>query len=262
MKNLFYTILLFLVSITSFSQHRETIQTDRPGQAIGSLTVGKGAFQIQSGIDNSFGSSTGFESQTFLFDNVFRYGLSNQFEISALIDYQSDQYKLTFMGLTSESSLSGISNFHLGFRYNVKEESEGIIPALGFQTRVKFPGVSEDYEMDHAGTEMVMVTGHSLPSNFSLTTNWIMATDGFWAAPDYRYIFNLGFSLTDKIGAFVETYGFLNGNQNIYFDTGIGYLANENLQFDISAGGGKNNDFSEFFISVGVSWRNNSATSE
>lgn len=39
------------------------------------------------------------------------------------------------------------------------------------------------------------------------------------------------------------------------FDGGFAYLCNNDLQLDVLAGAGNNDDVSDYFVSVGVSWR-------
>jgi hypothetical protein len=84
----FLSIFLFMGITVLFGQFNETIRTDRPGQSIGAYSAGKGFFQIQSGFDffdynNSVSRGNGLLSNT-----VIRYGLTEPFEVSAMIEYK------------------------------------------------------------------------------------------------------------------------------------------------------------------------------
>jgi hypothetical protein len=69
-------------------------------------------------------------------------------------------------------------------------------------------------------------------------------------------VVNVGFSLGDKWSSFIETYGgVINGDFTIFFDTGLAYLVNNDLQLDLSGGYGKNDGFAATFVDFGVSWR-------
>ncbi len=260
-----FSVISFL-PLTSQAQYAETIRTGRPGQAIGPNTTGKKVFQVQSGINRSNADidflSTDIEgnpvilkakNKGFLFNNVLRYGLCEKFEISAVVDYSAS--KITDIPF-SEISSDGISSIQFGARVNLIEDPDGVIPALGFQARFEMPFASEDYEKDKIAPKLVLIARHDLFANWSLFTNFKLSWDGFNSDPSFGYVANISFPITDKLGGFVENYGsVLNGDLTTKFDTGLGYLINNNLQIDILGGYGSNNGIEDFFVEAGVSWR-------
>lgn len=246
-------LALMLLHLVSFGQYNETIRSGRPGQSIGPFTVGQGILQIQSGIDfyGSENKDFGYSGSGFVHNTVIRYGILERLEISGLIDYRNDKFKVN----GSESDASGMSALDLGGRYELFE-GKGAIPTIGFQMRVRLPVLSEDYQIDNIAPRFLFVTGQKLSDTFTLTTNWGGSWNGVNSIGTAVYIINLSFPITDKLGGFVENYGDLtDGDFDSRFDAGLAYLSNNDLQWDILGGLGKNDGVSDYFVSVGVSWR-------
>ena len=257
MINKFATVaffLLFVLSIQScFGQYNETIRSGRPGQSIGPFTVGKGILQVQSGVEFYVfeNKDFGFSGSGFVHNTVIRYGILERFEVSGLIDYRNDKFKSN----GSETDASGISALDLGGRYEFFE-GNGAIPTIGFQMRVRLPVLSEDYQIDKIAPRFLFVTSQKLSDTFTLTTNWGGSWNGVNSVGTAVYIINLSFPITDKLGGFVENYGDLtDGDFDTRFDSGLTYLSNNDLQWDMLGGLGSNDGVSDYFVSVGVSLR-------
>jgi hypothetical protein len=68
-----------------------------------------------------------------------------------------------------------------------------------------------------------------------------------------------GFGVTEKVGVFVEMFGFLpeddGGPSTSYLDAGITRLLSNDLQLDFRVGVGLDDDADDLFVGVGVAWR-------
>ncbi|MBX2941327.1 MAG: transporter [Cyclobacteriaceae bacterium] len=253
MNRVLLLISAMILSLASYAQYNETIRTGRPGHSIGPFTVGKGIFQIQTGMD-IFGfenKSAGFKGDGFLNNTVLRYGIAEKWEISALADYKVETLKSDAL----ETDLSGLAAFDIGGRYHIYT-GEGLIPSVGFQLRFRLPVLSEDYEIDHVAPRFTLITSQKLSDTFTLFTNWGGKWNGNNSTGTGFYTINLAFPLCGKLGGFVENYGSLtNGNFDSRFDTGLSYLVTNDLQLDVLGGPGSNDGVKDFFLSVGLSWR-------
>lgn len=233
------------------AQFSQCIRTGRPGQAIGPYTVGKNVLQFQQGADIYSVADIKNPHRGFVLNNIIRYGILEEVEISALIDYQYEQTKLH----TGRTTLSGISNLHLGFRVHINDQ-KGWIPSTGFQMRLKIPETSKDFVTEQTSLVTVFVANWSMPKGMGISTNWILTYSGNDPYPIGRYVLNFSFPIYKKWSGFIENYGQV--KQRLFqtrFDGGFAYLVNNNVQLDLSAGYGNNQQVQDYFVSTGVSWR-------
>jgi hypothetical protein len=247
------TMVLMAVVYTSFAQYNETIRTGRPGQSIGPFTLGGKILQIQSGLDY-FGyknSGTDFKGSGYLQNTVIRYGITEPFEVSALLEYKTEEITTGDV----HETIDGWSAVDIGMRYHIYD-GRGLVPSVGFQVRWRVPNIGGDYEIDQWAPRFIFVTGQRLSDKLSLATNWGASWNGMDGVPRGNYVFNLSYSLSNKLGVFIENYGnVLKSNWNTYFDGGFAYLVNNDFQLDLLGGYGENEGMKEYFISAGISWR-------
>lgn len=252
MKKIIITsFLLSFYNITS-AQFSETISSDRPGQAFGPNSVGKFILQTQTGIDfggykfdkNTYGSS--YTPNTFI-----KYGVTEKIDIHTSWAYnQQKSYDYGF-----NSSYSGLSYSSVGTRLNVME-SDGNKPALGVFASVKLPILAQAYNFNNIAPQALIILGNSITENLNYTINLGLDFDGNGNSPIGLYVANVGYSLSSSLFCFVENYGnFGNGFFQHRFDGGIGYQANKNLQLDVYGGLGNNDEITDYFSSIGISWR-------
>lgn len=247
------TVLLYTgVNFQANAQNSETIQTDRPGQAIVPYTVGKNTIQGQHGIDYTHAEDNAI-TEGMLIDNVIKYGIGSNIELNTLIDYQSTQTN-TQPEVTKQS---GFSNVHVGFRVKLFDEKK-ILPAIGFQMRMKIPGISKDYASKYTSPFMILTTNKSTTSGIGMTTNWTVSWNGNDGVPTGGYVINLSFPIYKKLSGYIENYGQVyNETFETRYDGGFAYLLHNNLQLDLYGGYGSNHGVEDYFISTGISWRLN-----
>jgi hypothetical protein len=251
MKKLLLVVILLFPLIRGAAQFNESIRTGRPGQAIGAFTVGTGIFQIQSGFDYFNSKSDEIKFTGVLNNTVMRYGLTEPFEISALLEYRTG----TATENNSKTNFSGLSAMDVGMRYHIFT-GKGLIPNIGFQFRLRLPILSTEYQIDDIAPRFIVVTSQRLSETFTLITNWGAAWNGNNSSPTGTYVVNLAFPFNDTLGAFVETFGAYGQERFlINYDTGLAWLLTPDLQLDIYGGYGNNYGVIDFFISTGVSWR-------
>lgn len=242
---------MLFISQSAFCQFKEIILTGRPGQAIGAFTVGKNILQFQQGLDYFSTEDSDFSANGFVSNNIIRFGVLETLEISALIDFKYEHRELE----TSSISLSGLSNLHLGFRVHINDQV-GWVPTTGFQMRLKIPKISNDFGSDQLATVMVFVANWKLPKSMGLGTNWILSYNGNDHYPTGKYVLNFNFPIHSNFSGFIENYGEVrNKIFQTRYDGGFAYLINNNVQLDLSAGYGYNQNIKDYFVSAGISWR-------
>lgn len=255
-KYIFLFFFLYGVLATPLlAQYNETIQSGRPGISIGPFTVGKNVFQIQTGLTlgGMHYDNESVEADILAEATVIRFGLTRTLEVNTAFTFRSD--KTTYRHFNDEFAQSGLSQADVGFRVDLYE-GQGILPTVGFQSRLKLNILSEDYNSDHLGIVCMLVTSQKLTEQLTLTTNWGAEWNNSIFGPKGVYTINLSFPIAGKLGGFVENFGALQDKHFItLFDAGLAYPVNNDLQLDFSGGYGKNNGINDYFVDAGVSWR-------
>jgi len=250
------SILLF-ASLSTRAQFGETISADRPGQAFSPNTVGNLVFQTQTGIDGGGykDKEVDYQAQekgSFFIPNTFlRFGLTEHFEINSAWAYSLNKDRV---GDTS-STYNGLALATIGARFNIYE-GEGKIPAVGMLLTFKLPILSPAYSIDNVAPVVVLMAGNKINDKLSILLNFGIDFNGNDSQPNWAYVANLSYSISPKVGTFIENYGYFN---NIdywnYWDAGFSYLVNNNMQLDIYGGAGYNFNALDYFASIGFSWR-------
>lgn len=237
-------LMCFFIKVNA--QYNKTIRSGRPGQAIGPFTVGKGVFQTQTGIDfyNEQFDSKKSRQNSYVPNTVLRYAISDRFEINSGLSY-------SFL----EGGPEGLSSTTLGTRINLNKGENGW-PAMGLQLSFKLPILDDAFNFNGVAPKLLFVISKSITDKLGATVNIgsNYAVETLNAKTDY--VFNLSYSLNDKMGVFLEPYGsFTKESFEVKFDTGVSYLLNKDFQLDALIGYGKNNGVEELMAGAGFSWR-------
>ena len=262
MKKILILLLLFYSLVNSvYSQYNETIRADRPGEAFTPFTVGSRVFQVQAGLAYleysklDYGltdAATTVMGNSFLSGIHLRMGLTERFELSAGMAYSNGKIENSFFS-TNENGISALS---FGLRSNIYV-GKGWIPSIGFMVDFGLPWLSDDYDTRYMRPSFNLLTNQRMGEKFGLTTNWGLLWNGDVAKPIGRYVINVSYDINANMGVFLEPYGYIqSGTWEPHVDGGLGYLINNNLQLDVSAGyGWGENEYRDWFIGAGISWR-------
>ncbi|MBF4984658.1 transporter [Nonlabens mediterrranea] len=257
-KNLLY-ISLFISCISlaqTVDRNTEPLITDRPDATESPYTVGKGNFQIETGAlftDESFEDT---DIKTSVYNTaLLRYGLSNNFELRLGWDYQKVNSKF---GGNEIFDATGFNPLLVGAKIEITNE-DGWIPQIGLigHLRLPFTAVSE-FKPEDTGMDFLFSFDHTLNDRAGLAYN-LGARIGDDRSLEYIYSLAYGYSITEKIGAYAEVYGFFPESDQAghLWDAGMTYLVNNNLQLDATIGTGfqGSNTNQDLLFSFGFSYR-------
>ncbi|MGK7389551.1 MAG: hypothetical protein ACNS60_04345 [Candidatus Cyclobacteriaceae bacterium M2_1C_046] len=242
-----FFISFLLLSLPGFSQVSEAIRTDRPSQSFSQYTVGMRILQLEGGI--GYGElGTDLTETSSLYENlVIRYGIKENIELNASVTYTSSTYT-PFIG--NEVDINGLSQFDFGFRIHLFERPSGF--AGSWQTRARFHFIqNEEFEIGDNDLGYVSAVSMGYPVGNSL----FVANVGTSDTSPFLYTFNYSRSIGDSFSAFVEVYGIYENEFNNFFDGGVAYFINKDLQLDISAGVDLENTIDGYFVEGGISSR-------
>jgi hypothetical protein len=240
-------IVLLLVTSTIFAQETEPIQTDRPDQTESPAIVPKGMLQVETGL--SFQKNDEISKTNTQPSTLWKYGVSENFELRLITEFVSEKFE--------NETTSGLSPILIGCKIKIADE-KGFWPKTSFIGHLSLPNAaSTDFKTDFFAPEFRFTMQHTLSKRMTFGYNVGAEWDGFTSEPTFIYTVTTGLSLTDKLGAYAEFFGFApqNDTANHNFDGGITYLINNNFMVDLSSGIGVTDNAPEHYVAFGCSFR-------
>lgn len=246
-KIIVFTIALVLFQNLSFGQDLPSIQTDRPDQTECPFITPKNYFQFENGFSYEINNQN---SKLIVAPTVLtRFGINKYFELRLITEY--------VISKENSSTYSGINPILIGFKTRLLEE-KGIIPTTSLISHIDFPKLaSTEYRANYYYPEFRFTMQHTISDKQSLSYNLGVEWNGVDKKPTFIYTLTTGYSLTEKIGAYIELYGFVPqiGKTDHRFDLGLTYLFNPNHQLDVSGGFGLSAISPEIYFAIGYSFR-------
>ena len=241
------TLLSLLYTSVSTAQQLAPIQLDRPDQTECPFTVPKKYIQAEIGL--AYENAGRHISSILIPTTLLKYGLTDRLEIRLITELEQIKE-------FSEKN-TGINPVKVGFKTKLIEE-KGLIPMISFLGHLELaPVASKHNKTDFYAPSFRFTLQHTLSSKFSLGYNLGAEWDGFSPEPIFLYTLTTGYSISEKLGSFIELYGFLpqKSISDHHIDAGLTYLLNNNMMLDISGGASIDNHSHSYFLSMGYSFR-------
>ena len=187
------------------------------------------------------------ESTLTLSSSVLRYGLFENLELRVGTD---------FMMYNEGEPTFGINPLTIGTKIKLYEGS-GILPSIGLLAEMQSPHIgSKDLLPSHLAPSMYLILGHEVTDWLGIYYNAGEQWDGESANPTTFLGLALYFSFNDQLGAFVDTYNYLNsdeGNQYM-LETGLYWQVSRRVQLDLEGDFDVQNFGKYYAVGCGVSW--------
>jgi hypothetical protein len=239
--------IYLLGTIALHGQNMLPIATDRPDQTECPFIVPKGYFQAENGF---FYEKADANSHAMAYPTVlWKYGFSDNFELRLITERVSEK--------VVNDTKTGLTPITVGFKVKIMEE-KGILPKTSFIGHLTIPMLaSKALRTDFYAPSFRFTMQHTLSDRSTLAYNLGAEWDGTSPEPTAIYTLTTGFGLTEKLGAYVELYGFAPQNQSAdhRFDGGLTYLVSNHVMMDVSGGIGLSQNAPSYFVSLGVSYR-------
>lgn len=258
MKRILLLILVLLLVVTAFFASAQTekpeIVTDRPDQTEAPVLVPKGGLQVELGtsVENDKSHDVKFTNYTYG-TALIKYGVNEHFELRLISEYLGERVR------SSESkptNYNGLSPLALGVKIKLNDE-KGFWPQAALIGHINLKSGSSEFAPEYTAADFRFTFAHTLSDKFSLSYN--IGTEWNGQTPDATFIYtvSVGYVISSKLGAFVESYGFLpeEDKADHRFDAGLTYKISPVVQFDISGGVGLTENAPDSFISTGISFR-------
>jgi len=223
------------------------IQLDRPDQTECPFIVPKNYIQLETGF---LIQKLNDGSRYYTFPStLWKYGVNDRFELRMITELVTLKSK--------GGSVTGLNPITLGFKANLLAE-KGILPLtsfIGHITTSKWG--SSGLHTSTIAPSFRFVMQHTLSEKVSLSYNLGAKWNGEDPEPIYLYTLTSGISLTEKLGCYIELFGFAPEKEMAEHsvDAGFTWLVNNDLMLDISACAGINRNAPENYVALGISYR-------
>jgi hypothetical protein len=223
--------------------------TDRPDQSNTPILVPKGALQIETGIviekDNA-GHSMNYEYNS----SLLKFGINSNFEARLAFGY------LGVKSIPEATSLRGWSPFAVGMKIRLTDPGSAM-PQAALISNVTLKSGTENFRPAHTCTDVTLALSQPIGSRLSVTMNGGIKWDGDSPEATVLYTITAGYSFTNNLSMFAESYGFFPESRKADHraDAGITYKIHPRVQYDASAGFGLSQNSPRYFVSTGLTVR-------
>lgn len=252
MKNLLFSFILILYGIHVTAQEVEVnISADRPGMATGVDVMSQGKVQGEMGFEFGWGN----ENSITLPTTLFRYGILSFAEVR--LQYDGTLAKETNI-LTDNTWKYHVEPICIGTKirlYNGKKW----IPEISFLANVTIPYTKECRDNQNVASQFYLLFHNQMNNRLSVDYNVGEEWSGTGDNPSTFLAICLGLSLVENVGAFVESYNYIqeqDGRTDFSpnVDFGFSYTPTNRIQFDLYSGFNCKEPKSNSYIGFGFAW--------
>ncbi|HEX6900043.1 MAG TPA: transporter [Thermoanaerobaculia bacterium] len=235
----------------------DPLVADRPDFTESTLTIAPGHFQVEGGATFS---RFGDEESLSLGEILVRIGTGERVETRLGIG----SYSRIDPGFAGAGTVSGYEDPFVGIKVRLNESDSNLRPpgrpAVSLLFSTSIPVGDDELTADEWQPEGKLLLAWDLPW-FSLSSNLIYGypVDGDERFHQFGATLSAGFSLTDRIGMYVETFGFnkegVDGSSTQYIDSGLTFSVSNDLQLDARVGIGLDDPSPNWFAGIGAAVR-------
>jgi len=241
-----------------FSGLPKPLETDRPDFTESPSLMPLGHYQLEGGYTFS---RQGEPTSQSLGELLLRIGTGERWEARIGIG----SYDFIDPGTPGAPTVSGYEDPTVGVKIRLNEEDPNLLPpgwprmALLLTTSV--PAGSGELTANEWQPEGKLALAWDFTDRFSLGANLIYAypSDDGQRFNQLAASLSAGLSLTDRLGIFLESYGFskesADGSSTSYVDSGLTWLLGNDLQLDARIGAGLDEPHPNWFAGVGAGIR-------
>ena len=231
--------------------------TDRPDVTEASSTVGPGVLQIETGYTYARDGNGSSLTETHSFpEALFRYGTPiNWLELRLATTLAHETTVL--------EATTGVPDLYLGVKIGLTLQ-DGILPEMALVPQMTVPSGSSAFTDDQVLPGANWLYGWDINDFVSTAggTQFNRSVDPGTGSiyTEWTQTWTIGYSLHDRVGAYTEWFAFIPQDSDTahtehYANGGFTFLITDDIQWDIRAGTGLNDNAADFFAGTGLSFR-------
>ena len=260
MKNHIAVLLLSSLATLAVADDKDQIEPDRPDFVESSKVVGKGRFQIETGIAGEHDKTDGLSERTLTTPALLRLGVSDTLELRAESDGRT-WYRAGGAGQPAVRA-QGYGDLSLGVKWHVLD-AQGARPSVGLLFDVALDSGSGPFRGEGKRPSARISGDWDLPNDFSLGMMTGVVRERTPMGGRYTSSLlaaSLAKGWTDHFQTYVELAAphianSAHGGSTLSFDFGGAYLLSDSLQVDTGFARGLNHHTADISWTVGVSAR-------
>ncbi len=245
----------------------EPIVTDRPDFTESTQAVPRGRFQLEAGYTFTNDHERGVTTTDHAFPELLlRIGLADEWELRlgwagwSLGEEMFRERNEHGRHVSRNEHTDGGADMTLGFKRHLWDQ-EGWRPDFGVIGELSLPTGSGEKSSGDVDPAVKLLWAYDLTDRLSVAGNVNL---GVPRSARGRFVqsaasLSFGYAWTDWLGSYVEYFGIYPNDRGSdaahYLNGGFTFPVNDNLQFDIRAGVGLNEEADDFFSGVGFSVR-------
>lgn len=231
--------------------------TDRPDFTEASSTVGLGVAQLEIGYTYSFDNDGTDQVIGHSYaEPLLRYGmLADWLELRVGWNYFTEKL--------NGNETSGSEDLYLGFKIGLTPQ-EGILPEMALIPQMTVPTGANSFTSDEVLPGANWIYGWAINDVLGTagSTQFNRAIDGGTgeAYTEWAQSWTVALALTDVVGMYTEWFALMpHSAESVetehYLNGGFTLLVSNDIQWDIRAGVGLNDDSEDYFVGTGLSLR-------
>jgi len=245
----------------------EPISTDRPDHTESPDAVAQGHFQLETGYTFTYDREKGNRLRSHTAPQaLLRIGLRKDLELRLAWEgygwahHAASKRTGGDRSATPDGWEQGGHDFSIGFKHKLWEQ-DGLLPHFGILWEISTPSGSANVSSGDVDSQVAFLWAYDLTDAVQVAGNVVLAVP---TQDGHRFFqtaasLTLGVDLTDRLGAYVEYYGFYPNTHHSdcahTLNAGFTYLITNDLQLDIRSGFGLNEEADDLLAGVGLSWR-------
>lgn len=245
----------------------EPIVTDRPDFTESTQAVPRGRIQLESGYTFTHDHERGVTTTDHAFPEfLLRIGLADEWELRlgwagwSLTEEMFHERNEHGRRVSRNEHADGGTDMTVGFKRHLCDQ-DGRRPDLGVIGELSLPTGSGEKSSGDVDPAVKLLWAYDLSERLSLAGN---VNVGAPRSERGRFVqsaasISVGYAWTDWLGSYVEYFGVYPNDRGTdaahYLNGGFAFPVNDNLQFDVRAGLGLNEEADDFFSGVGFSVR-------